>query len=735
MTTDTIDNDEIKKIYKKVDELVNKYVGKISIEEFEDSSDDDNEKTNEQKTRENFNKNFLIYLLSEVYFFKIFILLLLAPSGLTKNDFALYLMDGKYETKTDKNGRVRTPEDQIKRNVTYIEKDVAHLSALLHLFYPTERDALEIVPKIDKTRSRQIRYGFRNYDVARKLFSGLINFEGELQSSPEVTKKQRNEIADQCIEYILKEADSDSEILNKTYKNTLISLIKAIQNKTLCKLSFCSIDEVDEESDYDYLFFLPLMIRDATAKELDWNLFIQDNHSDQDTLFKYLQMLDLESDYVVYGLRFEGDYKGEKVEWYKNADTDSIPLNMIQQLKLTKHNLTEKGLNETEFYQYATHPIYNLNPYRNLCREDFYLLLPTEFYKKIPSDIRTECFNYQYETFGTPQDKAKDWIKSCGEFFENSNYILGWGEDGPEGFNLTYYNENAEYSLVKCKNYVEFLNKLNQSHIILPDDALPRELVDRQRFMFIKSFIRKDFIASPHLIQQYEKKLNLIDYEVYPAKDVYKESASDYEDDRLRIYLSKFKFHYLDPMLTARISPNIFCKAICNIEVYEDDSKLRVTTRGIPLSVAQVCDCHYLIYWDYLNQLKNLSDKKGKEITWEDTKGCIEFANEFILNSAPTINGQLDVAEKMNLTIKRIPLPNVVKIYRVEDKYLSVRAQKNLHNYVDKELNSPSDPRIDDISKVSRTYYVSFDSDEFLYYLYLPDSFTNVKIYRDINDF
>lgn len=735
MTTDTIDKDEIKKIYKKVDELINKYVGKISIEEFEDSSEDDNEKTNEQKTRENFNKNFLIYLLSEVYFFKIFILLLLAPNGLTKNDLALYLMDGKYETKTDKNGKELTPEDQIKRNVTYIERDVAHLSALLHLFYPTERDALEIVPKIDKTRSRQIRYGFRNYDVARKLFSGLINFEGELQSSPEVTKKQRNEIADQCIEYILKEADSDSEILNKTYKNTLISLIKAIQNKTLCKLSFCSTDEVDEDSDYDYLFFLPLMIRDATAKELDWNLFIQDNHSDQDTLFKYLQMLDLESDYVVYGLRFNGDYRGENVEWYKNADTDSIPLNMIQQLKLTKHNLTEKGLNETEFYQYATHPIYNLNPYRNLCREDFYLLLPTEFYKKIPSDIRTECFNYQYETFGTPQDKAKDWIKSCGEFFENSNYILGWGEDGPEGFNLTYYNENAEYSLVKCKNYVEFLNKLNQSHIILPDDALPRELVDRQRFMFIKSFIRKDFIASPHLIQQYEKKLNLIDYEVYPAKDVYKESASDYEDDRLRIYLSKFKFHYLDPMLTARISPNIFCKAICNIEVYEDDSKLRVTTRGIPLSVAQECDCHFLIYWDYLNQLNNLSDKKGKEITWEDTKGCIEFANEFILDSSPTIIGQLDVAEKMNLTIKRIPLPNVVKIYRVEGKYLSVRAQKNLHNYVDKELNSPSDPRIDDISKVSRTYYVSFDSDEFLYYLYLPDSFTNVKIYRDIDDF
>ncbi|MBE6422836.1 hypothetical protein [Succinivibrio dextrinosolvens] len=563
----------------------------------------------------------------------------------------------------------------------------------------------------------------------------VVSKDLDISPSPEITKKQRHEIAEQCIEYVLKDVDSHCDIPNKNYRNNLKSIIKAIQNKTLCKLSFCSIDEVDEDSDYDYLFFLPLMIRDATAKELDWNLFIQENHSDQDTLFRYLQMLDLESDYVVYGLRFDGDYRGENVEWYKKAVTDSIPLNMVQQLKLTKHNLTEKGLNETEFYQYATHPIYNLNPYRNLCGEDFYLLLPTEFYKKIPSDIRTECFNYQYETYGTPQDKAKDWIKSCGEFFENSNYIMGWGEDGPEGFNLTYYNENAEYSLVKCKNYVEFLNRLNQSHIILPDDALPRELVDRQRFMFIKSFIRKDFIASPHLIQQYEKKLNLIDYEVYPAKDVYKESASDYEDDRLRIYLSKFKFHYLDPMLTARISPNILCKAICNIEVYEDDSKLRVTTRGIPLSVAQECDCHYLIYWDYLNQLKNLSDKKGKEITWEDTKGCIEFANEFILNSAPTINGQLDVAEKMNLTIKRIPLPNVVKIYRVEDKYLSVRAQKNLHNYVDKELNSPSDPRIDDISKVSRTYYVSFDSDEFLYYLYLPDSFTNVKIYRDIDDF
>lgn len=739
MTTDSIETDNIKKIYKKVDELVNKYVGKISIEDIEDSSEEDDkstdEKTLEQKTKEKLHKDFIKYLLSEVYFFKIFILLLLAPSGLTKNDFALYLMDGKYETKTDKNGRVRTPEDQIKRNVTYIEKDVAHLSALLHLFYPTERDALEIVPKIDKTRSRQIRYGFRNYDVARKLFSGLINFEGELQSSPEVTKKQRNEIADQCIEYILKEADSDSEILNKTYKNTLISLIKAIQNKTLCKLSFCSIDEVDEDSDYDYLFFLPLMIRDATAKELDWNLFIQDNHSDQDTLFKYLKMLDLESDYVVYGLRFDGNYKGENVEWYRNAETDSIPLNIIQQLKLTKHNLTEKGLNETEFYQYATHPIYNLNPYRNLCREDFYLLLPTEFYKKIPSDIRTECFNYQYETWGTPQDKAKDWIKSCVEFFKNSNYILGWGEDGPEGFNLTYYSENAEYSLVKCKNYVEFLNRLNQSHIILPDDALPRELVDRQRFMFVKSFIRKDFIASPHLIQQYEKKLNIPVYEVTPAEDVYQESASEYEINKLRTYLSKFKFYYLDEMLYTQISPNIFCKAICNIEAYYDDCEFKITKRGIPLSVYQQNGEHYLIYWTYLTQLNNLNDKKGKQITWENTKGCIELANEFILASNPTTDGQLDVSEKMDLTLQTIPLRKVVKIYCPESAYLSDRAQQKLHNNVDKELKLPTDPRIDDITKISRTYYVSFDSDEFLYSLYLPDSFTNVKTYRDINDF
>lgn len=744
MTTDTIQTEDLTKLYKKVDELVKNYVGKNSIGDLDDASEDDDNstdyKTLKRKTAENLQKTFNEYLVSDVDFFKVFILLLLAPNGLTKTDIALYLMDGKYETKTDKNGNKLTPEDQIKKNVNYIEKKVAHLASLLYLFYPNERDALAIVPKRDKTRAKTIRYKFRNPDAARKMFSWLINFDGEIQSYAEITKKQRNEIAEQCIEYVLKDADSHSDIPNKNFKNTLNCLIKAIQNKTLCKLSYGFDYEEDceedcEDSDDSDMLFLPLIIRDATAKDIDWNLFIQENHSDQDILLKYLLMLDTDPDYVVYGLRFDEDYKGEVAEWYRKSDAQSMPLNKIRQLKLTKHNLTEKGLKESEFYQYATHPICNLNPYRNLCGEDFYLLLPTEFYKTIPSEIRTECFNYQFDTLGDPQDKAKDWIKSCEEFFSYSNYIMGWGEDGPEGVNLTYYNKNAEYSLVKCKNYVEFLNRLNQSHIILPDDALPRELVDRQRFMFIKSFIRKDFIASPHLIQQYEKKLNLIDYEVYPAKDVYKESASDYEDDRLRIYLSKFKFHYLDPMLTARISPNIFCKAICNIEAYYDGCEFKITSRGIPLSVAQECDCHYLIYWDYLNQLNNLSDKKGKEITWEDTKGCIEFANEFILDSAPTINGQLDVAEKMNLTIKRIPLPNVVKIYRVEDKYLSVRAQKNLHNYVDKELNSPSDPRIDDISKVSRTYYVSFDTYEFLYYLYLPDSFTNVKIYRDIDDF
>jgi len=739
--TNTIETDDLNKLYKKVDELVNNYVSKNSIEDVEYSSDDDDnssaDKTLEQETAEKLQKTFKEYLLSDVDFFKIFILLLLAPNGLTKTDIALYLMDGKYETKTDKNGNKLTPEDQIKKNVNYIEKKVAHLASLLYLFYPNERDALAIVPKRDKTRAKTIRYKFRNPDAARKKFSWLINFEGEIQSYAEVTKKQRKDIAEQCIEYVLSDVDSHRDIPNKNYRNNIKSIIKAIQNKTLCKLSYgYDYGEVDAEDDIDEdtIFFLPLMIRDATAKDIDWNLFLEDRNSDQDSLFKYLKMLDTESDYVVFGLRFFGPYKGEKTEWYRSAETDCISLNMIGNISLTKHNLTDKGLELSESYKTATHPIYNLNPYRNLCGEDFYILFPKEFYKKIPSEIRTACFNFQFDKLGSLEDKAKEWIESCGEVLSQANYILMWDEDDLEGFNLTYYDKNTEYSLVKCKNYVDLLNRLNQAHILLPDNTLPRELVDRQRFMFVKSFIRKDFIASPHLVQQYEKRLNLNFYDITPSAEVYKESASKYELNRLRTYLSKFKYHYLEEILYCQISPDIFCKAICNIDIL-DENYSKLTTRGIPLSIYQQGNEHYLIFWNYLKQFDQLEDKKGNKLTWENSRACIEFANEFILDSDPTTNDPLDINAKINLELKTIPLCKVVNIQCVETTILGIRAQNNLQNYLKKELKVTTNPRIDDITKISRTYYVSFDSDEFLYYLYLPDSFTNVKIYRDIDDF
>ncbi|WP_202109165.1 hypothetical protein [Succinivibrio dextrinosolvens] len=741
MTTDTIQAEDLTKIYKKVDELVNKYIGKISINDIEDSSEDDDNsndgKTLEQKTEEKLKKTFLKYLLSDVDFFKVFILLLLAPNGLTKNDIALYLMDGKYKTKTDKNGNELSPEDQIKKNVNYIEKNVAHLASLLYLFYPNERDALEIVPKRDETRAKTIRYKFRNSDAARKMFSWLINFEGEIQSYAKVTQKQRNDIAEQCIEYVLKDVDSHSDIPDKNYRNNLKSIIKAIQNKTLCKLSYgydYGEDDAEDDIDEDCIFFLPLMIRDATAKEIDWNLFLEDRNSDQDSLFKYLKMLDTESDYVVFGLSFLEPYKGENSEWYRSAETDCISLNMIGNISLTKHNLTDKGLELSEFYKTATHPIYSLNPYRNLCGEDFYLLLPKEFYKKIPSEIRTTCFNFQFDKLGSPEEKSIEWIESCGEILSQANYILMWDEDDLEGFNLNYYDKNTEYSLVKCKNYVDLLNRLNQAHILLPDNTLPRELVDRQRFMFVKSFIRKDFIASPHLVQQYEKRLNLNFYDITPSAEVYKESASKYELNRLRTYLSKFKYHYLEEMLYCQISPDIFCKAICNIDVL-DENYSKLTTRGIPLSIYQQGNEHYLIFWNYLKQFDQLEDKKGKKLTWENSRACIEFANEFILDSDPTTNGLLDINAKINLELKTIPLCKVVNIQCMESTLLGVRAQNNLKNYLKKELKVTTNPRIDDITKISRTYYFSFDSDEFLRSLYLPDSFTNVKAYKDIKDF
>ena len=735
----TIENDELNKLYKKVDELVNNYIGNFSINKIEDSSDDDDnssaDKTLEQETAEKLQKTFKEYLLSDVDFFKIFILLLLAPNGLTKTDIALYLMDGKYETKIDKNGKELSPEDQIKKNVTYIEKKVAHLASLLYLFYPNERDALAIVPKRDKTRAKTIRYKFRNPDAARKMFSWLINFEGEIQSYAEITQKQRKEIAEQCIEYVLKDADSHSDIPNKNYRNNLKSIIKAIQNKTLCKLSSSyEDDDIEDDIDADFIFFLPLMIRDATAKDIDWNLFLEDRNSDQDSLFKYLKMLDTESGYVVFGLRFLDPYKGENTEWYRSAETDCISLNMIGNISLTKHNLTDKGLELSEEYKTATHPIYNLNPYRNLCGEDFYLLFPKEFYKKIPSEIRTACFNFQFDKLGSSEDKAKEWIESCGEILSQANYILMWDEEDLEGFNLTYYDKNTEYSLVKCKNYVDLLNRLNQAHILLPDSTLPRELVDRQRFRFVKSFIRKDFVASPHLVQQYEKRLNLNYYDITDAAEVYRESASDYELNRLLTYLSKFKYNHLAEMIYCQISPDIFCKAICNVDIL-DENNLKFTTRGIPLSVYQQGNEHYLVVWDYLNQFNSLEDKKGKELTWENSRDCIEFANEFILDSDPTTNGLMDVNAKINLELKTIPLCKIVNIQCMETTILGIRAQNNLQNYLKKELKVTTNPRIDDITKISRTYYVSFYSDEFLRSLYLPDSFSNVKAYEDINDF
>jgi len=802
MTTDTIETANLKEIYKKVDKFVNNYVGKISLYDIEDSSEDDDrfndEKTLEQKTEERLNKAFRNYLVSDLDYFKIFILLLLAPNGLTKYDIALYLMDGKYETKTDKNGNELSPEDQIKKNVNYIEKNVAHLGSLLYLFYPNERDALEIVTKRDKTRAKTIRYAFRNHDAARTKFSYLMDFQGEIQSSPAVTKKERDEIAEQCIEYILKDAEVNSDILeesasiaeiekyaerycdipNKNFKNTLLILIKAIKNKTLCKLSYGFYygkeNADDAEDDNDCIFFLPLMIRDASAKTADYGLFLEDSYSDQDSLFKYLKMLDYDADYIVFGLTFSGSYKGENAEWYRSAQADRFPLNKISHISL-EHNLTDQGLEISESNTVVNHPIYNLNPYRNLCGEDFYLLLPKEFYNKLPSDIRTACFNYQYETFGSPEDKAKEWIKSCYPLFCYGNTVQMWGPDDLEGFNLAYYDKNTEYSLVQCKNYVELLNRLNQAHIILPDSTLPRELVDRQHFMFIKSFIRKDFIASPHSVHQYEKRLNFYDrydyiyqqlnlfeeesknsdlykdpvsqlnlkmmrnwlddpkhwdFSVTPADEVNKESASDYEINKMRTYLSKFRYHNLEEMLYCKISPDIFCKAICYITFFDEDN-LQVTARGIPLCVYHQDNEHYLIFWDYLIQFHRLEGKKRNDLTWENTKACIEFASKFISDYEQNTNALLDQNAKTNLLLETIPLHKVVGIQRqrMETTLLEIGVQHYLQNFVENELKLTTNPRIDDITKISRTYYVYFEKDEFYHFLYLPDSFTNVKAY------
>ncbi len=126
--------------------------------------------------------------------------------------------------------------------------------------------------------------------------------------------------------------------------------------------------------------------------------------------------------------------------------------------------------------------------------------------------------------------------------------------------------------------------------------------------------------------------------------------------------------------------------------------------------------------------------RKRNKLTWENSRACIEFANEFILDSDPTTNGLLDINAKINLELKTIPLCKVVNIQCMETTILGIRAQNNLKNYLKKELKGTTNPRIDDITKISRTYYVSFDSEEFLNSLYLPDSFTNVKAYRDIND-
>ena len=719
-------SEKLREIFAKADASLDSFLDLKKLSEIQNNSGDQ------------FQKNFLTYIKKELDLLKILNLLINAPYGLNKGVIGQYVMADKYK------GKVASAEEEkkkIMKNLNYIEKNIAHLSALLYMFFPKHRNALGIVRDEEKTKGKAFRYRFNDFETARRIFSDLVRFDNELTVTYTITEKTRNEIAETCIEDVAKELSGDSFEDKEHYQKLLSNISKAISNHTLCEVETVRqhSEHILFESDYypdcEYFdqseqrtfYFLPFMIRDVSENSFDINLLSRS----KDMLYKYLHM---KPEYIVQGLRFEKNYKGEltEAEWFRNAYDYRIRLSCLKNLKL-KDKLSESKLKFSETYNCYKGELYKLNPYRNLCGEDFYLLLPSDFLTRLPSAIKRTCISFVNEN-GRPDVAAESWIKECSSFLNDDADDLDLMK-----FNFSFFDKDKKYSLVKCTNYLELLHQLNLYHVSLPDSTLPRELVDRQSLLFTRSMLNKSMIASPHhnLFRQKVIKSNLLS-DVIPADKVFNWSQSTYENARVRAYLSKFNFRDYGMLLDAPMSSNVFCRTICLISYLKDEGSAYEI--GIPLCCREKDGSNYLIFWDYSDLVKQISLKN----TAGEEKYDIEKLEHFILST------QLDEKKlgDTSINLKYFPLLALGYIIDLEqyesscksphsngDKgcVLSDKAQAILVDYADKVCRA--NPKLDDVTHIKRTYHVFFERAAIDENMFIPDCFDKVTVYLSTDGF
>lgn len=722
---------KLKKLYKTVDEIVKNQVCIIS----DKNNDEDPDVPTKLTRQEKFQKAVMNYLSKDLDFFKIFLLLLLSPYGLTKNDIALYLMDGKYANATDADGNTLPPAGQIekiKKNVNYVEKNIAHLESLLYLFYPTERHALKIITKDEKTKAKAIRYRFQDQSKARSLFENILDYKDDIAITPTITQKERDTIKEQCLEDFVKKC----EIFNNDSKTRTIinKLIKAIKKKTLCEIKHVTKEKL--------VYLLPLMIRQSCESNYSYLVTDPEDITEySDLLYKYINYDP--GSYIVIGIQFEGEYKGNRIEWYTNAKKQYLTLQGIRKISLLKE-LPEESLEKSKAYLEYNHDIYKLNPYRNLCGEDFYLLIPNDFYMFIPNHVKRKLFNLDGSE---PTETAKEWKITCGDYLYSTIYgpsvwELPYEEDFDK-FNLSKFNENREYALVKCKNYLELLNVFNQHHLILPQETLPYELVETQFFEFVKTYLDEGLIASPHHRLQREQSVIFKDDQEYvkDSFDVFRESDLDYRTKKENEYVSKFGYKDISIFHDDFLFNFTFCKSLCSISKKGGQHEY-----GIPLCITESNSTNYLIYWDYEPLEYVLSRIERFKINQNDFD-YITRLDLFIKETKLAPDKIEAIDSELSLELLSVPLNEIDVVHVIHDAdeklfleephgrklELNYESTCILTKYVNKELSPNS--KLDDLTLFSREYCVFFDKSNYQGTLYLPDSFKNVEMFSSIEKF
>lgn len=150
----------LRKIYTKVDRLVDKlkYELDIDLPEKEITSIDQLHLLNEKDPNLNLKNTVKYYLYKNLDLYRIFLLLLFSPQGLTKFDITLYLKADCYRDLS-----VDEQLSKIKKNENYTEKSIAALSAILNLFFPQKRCDYGIVLIKEQTKAGAFRYFFRKH--------------------------------------------------------------------------------------------------------------------------------------------------------------------------------------------------------------------------------------------------------------------------------------------------------------------------------------------------------------------------------------------------------------------------------------------------------------------------------------------------------------------------------------------------------------------------------------------